>query len=366
MKLNVDFSQLQRLARMIGDGDAGFRLEGQQGPFSGIDLDESLGGEGIEIDLDAIDSDFNLLSYQGRQVLLYIKDHKSSFDAAVADPDKGRKFHIAHCVKLEEMRNSGAFERYVATNNLGGTFEIMDGRPGWGERKANVALKVCKYCLQKLNYRGSVEYVPRQQAFKEFSLAEFFSDYSSCFLYMPKAWNETTSLGYTHDWPAISKAIRAQAGYVCSECHVDLSRHHHLCHVHHINRVKTDNSPENLRVLCKDCHRRQPRHEGIYVSHTEMQIITDLRRKAGVLDAGGWDDAFSLSDPAVHGDLQLLQRKGYPAPVIGHEVQGAGGEVIAEIEAAWPEKQEGIAVDSVTVPGWTIWRVGDICAGGDT
>lgn len=33
------------------------------------------------------------------------------------------------------------------------------------------------------------------------------------------------------------------------------------------------------------------------------------------------EEAFELSDPAVHGDLDLLRRKHYPAPVIGHEVQ---------------------------------------------
>lgn len=364
MKINVDFSELSRLARMIGDGSAEFRLNNQMGAFEGIDIDETLGGEGIEIDLESIDTDFNLLSYHGRQVLLYIKDHRSSFDAAVADPDKGRKFHIAHCVKLEEMRSSGSFERYVATNNLSGTFEIVDARPGWGERKANVDLKVCKYCLQKLNYRESAEYVARQKVFREFSLKDFFSDYSSCFLYMPKAWAETASFGYTSDWADISKATREQAGYICSDCGVDLSSHRHLCHTHHINRVKSDNRPENLQVLCKDCHRRQPHHEGIFVSHTEMQTITELRRKGGKLERSGWDEAFALSDIAVHGDLDLLKRKGYRAPVIGHEVQGPGGEVIAEIEAAWPERRQGIAIDNLQVPGWQIWRVGDICAGG--
>ncbi|MOA18317.1 hypothetical protein D3C78_1386270 [compost metagenome] len=180
---------------------------------------------------------------------------------------------------------------------------------------------------------------------------------------MPKAWNEDASLGYTSDWADISKATREQAGYVCSDCGVDLSSHRHLCHTHHINRVKTDNRPENLQVLCMDCHRRQPHHDGIFVSHTAMQIITELRRKAGKLGGGSWKEALELADPAVHGDLDLLRRKHYPAPVIGHEVQGEGGEVIAEIEAAWPELRQGIAIDNLQVPGWHIWRVGDICAG---
>jgi hypothetical protein len=94
----------------------------------------------------------------------------------------------------------------------------------------------------------------------------------------------------------------------------------------HVNSV---NPPENLQVLCKDCRRRQPHHEGIFVSHSEMQIITELRRKDGKLEGCDWTEAFSLSDPAVHGDLHMLRSEGYATPVIGHEVHGPGGDVIA-------------------------------------
>jgi len=51
------------------------------------------------------------------------------------------------------------------------------------------------------------------------------------------------------------------------------------------------------------------------------------------------------------------------SPVIGHEVQGEGGEVMAELEAAWPELRQGIVIDALTVPDWRIWRVGDSCTG---
>lgn len=364
MKLRVDFSELSRLARMIGDGSAEFRLNNQMEAFAGLDIDDTLGGEGIEIALESIDTDFNLLSYHGRQVLLYIKDHSMKFDATLQDPAKGNRFHVAHCSTLEDMRQRNRFQRYVATNRISGVFDIEEQRSWGGGRKSEAELKVCMNCLSKLNYRGSTEFHARREAFRKFSLKEFFSDYSSCFLYTPKAWNEDTSFGYTSDWADISKATREQVGYVCSDCGVDLSSHRYLCHTHHINRVKTDNRPENLQVLCKDCHRRQPHHEGIFVSHTEMQTITELRRKGGKLEHSGWDEAFALSDIALHGDLDLLKRKGYRAPVIGHEVQGPGGEVIAEIEAAWPERRQGIAIDNLQVPGWKIWRVGDICAGG--
>lgn len=75
-------------------------------------------------------------------------------------------------------------------------------------------------------------------------------------------------------------------------------------------------------MLCKDCHRRQPHHEGIFVSHSEMQIITEQRRKDGTLEGCDWTEVFSLSDPSVHGDLHMFKREGYAVPVIGHEVQG--------------------------------------------
>lgn len=363
MKIRVDFSELSRLARMIGDSSAEFRLSNHMGAFEGIDIDETLGGVGIEIDLESIDTDFNLLSYHGRQVLLYIKDHSMKFDAALQDPTKGNRFHVAHCSTLEEMRQKNRFQRYVAINRISGIFDIEDQRSWGGGRKAQVELKVCMNCLSKLNYRGAVERHARHEAFKRFSLKEFFSDYSSCFLYMPKAWNEDTNLGYTSDWAAISKAVRERAGYICSDCGVDLASHRHLCHTHHINRVKNDNRSGNLQVLCKDCHRRQPFHEGIFVSHTEMQTITELRRKGGKLERISWDKAFALSDIAVHGDLALLKNKGYRTPVIGYELQGADGEVIAEIEVAWPELRQGISVSNLQVPSWKIWRVGDICAG---
>lgn len=361
MKIKVDFSELSRLARLIGDGSSGFQVVSQSDEFK--PFDEILGSEGVEIDLDSIETEFNLLSYNGRQVLLYIKDHSTKFDATLEDPEKGNRFHISHCSTLEKMRQNNRFQRYVATNRVSGVFDIED-TGGWARvRKSEVELKVCMNCLTKLNYRGSVDFHARREAFRKFSLKEFFSHYSSCFLYMPKAWSEDTSFGYTSDWKDISAITREKAGHICSECKVDLSNHRNLCHVHHVNGVKSDNRPENLQVLCKDCHRRQPNHDGIFVRHTEMQIITELRRKGGKLERSGWDEVFELADPAVHGDLDLMRRKGYRAPVIGHEVQGAGGEVIAEIEAAWPERRQGIAIDNLQVPGWHIWRVGDICAG---
>ncbi|WP_349616552.1 HNH endonuclease [Azotobacter salinestris] len=359
MRIKVDFSELKHLAQQISTASADFTLKSSDSEFRPIDKELD---EGLEVDIDAVEIEGGLLSYHGRQVLLYIKDHGNNFDAAVADPQKGRRFHVAHCSTLEDMRQKNRFQRFVATNRVTGLFEI-EGTSGWGgSQKADVALKVCMNCLSKLNYMGSSDYQKKRKVFQEFSLQKFFSDYSSCFLYMPKSWAESTNIGYTSDWEETSKATRKKAGYICSECGIDLSNHPRLCHVHHRNGVKYDNSPENLQVLCADCHRRQPYHEGMFVRHTEMQIITHLRRQSGKLDKTDWSVAFERADPAVHGDLDHLQRKGYPPPVIGYKIQGEHGDVLAEIEAAWPEKRLGLTIGEITAPGWRLWRVGDICA----
>src|SRR5690606_28577869 len=95
-------------------------------------------------------------------------------------------------------------------------------------RREEVALRVCKHCLDRLNYKGSAEYAARQKAFASFSLPEFFSHYSTCFQHMPKGLSDSMSVGYAADWSTISKRVREAAGYCCDECTVDLSGQRHL------------------------------------------------------------------------------------------------------------------------------------------
>ncbi|WPU32705.1 HNH endonuclease [Pseudoalteromonas piscicida] len=66
--------------------------------------------------------------------------------------------------------------------------------------------------------------------------------------------------------------------YTCEQCGVELSQYKRLLHTHHINGVKTDNSISNLRALCLDCHKKQPKHEHMHVTHNDQLIINQLRR----------------------------------------------------------------------------------------
>lgn len=358
--LKVDFSELVRLGRIMMPEGSEFTIGRHFDSFEPIDSELKAGKE---IHLADLDNTPALLSVRGRQVVLYIKDHTNKFDLAIENGERGNRFHIAQCKTLDEMRQSKRFQRYVATNRLDGLFPIEEasfrkGLPRTGEAR----LKVCKYCLERLNYKGSSNYEARQKAFKSFSFTEFFSCYSTCFKYMPSTLDEKSSVGYTEDWPELSKKVRMAAGYICDQCGVDLSSQRNLCDVHHVNGVKSDNRLENLRVLCKDCHRKQPMHTGIFISAADMAKILRLRLQQSRLNISDWKDAFKLSDTAIHGDMHVLRARGYPPPIIGYDLQKDSGEVFITLEAAWPDRRIAINLMRADVPGWKVFGVGELAA----
>lgn len=361
MKLSLDFSELLQLAKIMLPEGADFSLSSSGIDFEPLDIELE---SGKEISLADLDSGSHLISLQGRQVLLYIRDHSGRFDATLKDSSQGKRFHVAWCQTLEEMRGKNRFGRYHATNRLDGLFTIEDAFiNGIEPRTADVALKVCMNCLSKLNYRGSDDKLVRRNIFNSFSLKEFFTDYSTCFKHMPKSLMSKVSAGYTSDWKDVSSRTREAASYICSVCHVDLNSHRHLCDVHHINGVKSDNSPMNLQVVCRDCHRKQPFHEGVFLSRDAMEQIQQLRaQQGGFNNLSSWEEVLALTDTSIHGDLLMMKRLGYLPPVPGLDVQNSDHEVIATMEAAWPQQRMGISLCSIACPGWKIYGIGELVA----
>lgn len=365
MPLQVNFSELIQLGKRMSPEGSGFSLREFSHIFEPIDVELETGKD---IEINDLDPGTPLLSYRGRQILLYIRDHGGKFDATVANPgEEGKKFHLAHCSTLEGMERQNRYQRYVATTRLDGLFTIEEARR-WSEnpRTRDVALRVCQNCLRHLNYQNARVLASHRRALAEkFSITHFFSHYSTAFKYVPASLEKTTSVGYTMDWKRVSQATREAAGYRCSACGIDLGAHRHLCDVHHQNGVKSDNRPANLQVLCRDCHRKQPMHGGIFLTSGDMKIIQHLRSAQRKLTVTGWGEAYALSDTSIHGDLAVLQDKGFPPPVIRFDVVDATGAVIETLEAAWPDRRKAVNLAKVDLPRWKVYQLGEVCGGLD-
>ncbi|GAB7230952.1 HNH endonuclease signature motif containing protein [Vibrio rotiferianus] len=357
MKLNISFKSLLKAVEIMEPEEKGkFRVESTLEPLqtSPVVLINK------EVELKDVDVDGGLLSYQGRQVLLYIKDHGQSAQSAINIPYSGKKFHIADCATLKNMREQGRFERYVATNDTSGEFVIS----GFGvEGKA--VLRVCQNCLNALNYKGWSSGTSRTEILHKFNMPEFFATYSSFFPHMPSRRAETAESGYSDDWSKISSHYRVEKNFECEQCKVNMRSNRSLLHVHHVNGVKSDNRPSNLRALCIDCHSKQPMHEHMALSHRERQTINDLRKQQGLLeDLGEWKELFDYSDPGVHGVLHACRQAYLKLPDINYFVEDSFGGLAARLELAWPKHKFGVAIsmndiEDANSNGWQVVGIND-------
>lgn len=289
MKLTVSYNELRSQLEFIGAVFSDWKINSLN-----LQPRQELLAElstGIEINL----SDINfgpgkLLTYRGEQVILYIKDTGNSIWTLENEPEKSKRFHVAECRTLDEMRSKNRFERYVVTNRMDGLFLVDWLDRITGEKGEMVAaLKVCKNCLTSLNWRGyensqdrmqiNGDYPQRKNSiWDNFSIAEFLKEYSTFFKTHPSRRDNMAIVNaYVEDWPRISEKRRRAVNWRCEQCSVNLKNLPGSLHCHHINGVVTDNSTTNLRVLCALCHTNQPGHQHMKVSAAERKKIERLR-----------------------------------------------------------------------------------------
>ncbi|TDO06074.1 MULTISPECIES: HNH endonuclease [Halomonas] len=369
MKLQIDLSALSAAVSRMGlplpvvfDLKNPLLPHDPERPHSGDSPVIEPGGEEITWKVfNEVKKTGNLLEYKGQQILLYMPGHpQNRFEEAQVDPLNGNRVHISFCRHLEEMKRTGNFQRYIATQDQDGEFRIYSRQKP--SHEVNVCLRVCMLCLTKLNYKGYSK--PGNKAvFTYFSFREFFQHYESFFSEHPAPEPRShEEKGYTQDWPEVSKAYRASKDYICESCDVTLKRHRHLLHTHHVNGVRNDNAEGNLKALCADCHSKQPGHDHMVVTRDNRYTITHLRREQECADTADWQQVFDLADPGLNGLLHHLKTLKAPLPEVGLEIQDARDAIVANLELAWPGRRVGVAIgpedaEQAREQGWRVFSV---------
>ena len=343
MKLISPAGQLWSLVRQMGADTVEFDIGTKpRDPF-----EIKLEGAGIDVPLKDVEPTGGLLSYAGRQVVLYIPDQDRRIDEVLIDGwNKGKKVHVADCKVLDDMRRKKRFERYRAVANTSGKFEVFGTSYQTGKDVEGTAeLRACKVCLKYLNYRGYATDPGKQiQILKSFNLEDFFLSYSTLFRTLPSAIRQKQG-GYSSDWSEISKALRKKRNWCCESCKLDLSKNPQLLDAHHVNGNKADNDESNLKALCKDCHRKQPMHGHMGISSKDMVAVQRLRHEQGVLGGDGdWEDIIKLADTSFEGLLRLYQKDQRDLPEVGYEILDGRGAVAVQVEVAWPADKYAVVI----------------------
>ena len=281
MKIKLDLNDIEKLKHLMGAKDSTWSLGSPTSTPRSKRLETLT--RGIEIELADVEvGPGGLLVHDGEQILVYIKDTQKSKETNLYSPEESVRFHVVDCRTLQEMRRKGRYERYVASRRMDGLFKV-----DWKDRDTNemgeveAALKVCKNCLDTLDYQNYARQKPmRVSIWSEFSIESFFRDYSTFFPFTPKRTDNTALIdNYTKDWQRISRFTRSAREWQCECCDVSLQKFgdQKLLHVHHKNGVKTDIRDQNLEALCALCHANQPMHSHLKVGTKHRARIEILR-----------------------------------------------------------------------------------------
>lgn len=196
------------------------------------------------------------------------------------------RLHLVNCSKLKEMKSAGRINRYVATSETSGLYDLLSGG---SKIPFSRPLMVCQSCLTSIrrDYPNAITNFSLSSPSNKINLEGWFS-ISSGAIQNSNLFSMPTLVskgGYTDDWQKISYSKRENALWKCSSCRVDLSNRRELLDTHHIDGNPQNNSNSNLSVLCKICHSNQPMHQHMRDStdwKSHYSVISRIRSVQGI------------------------------------------------------------------------------------
>ncbi len=167
------------------------------------------------------------------------------------------------------MRKNNREHRYKKASRSDGLFWIIEGTKG-DYRK----LKFCKYCLKCYN-----EVYSTNETVSGFNIKSYMKQ--SLKHLEPYITNEidmtTCPKRYADGWEEISRDTKEKHNWTCQECSCDLSENRKYLHTHHIDADISNNDPENLKVLCIECHAKEYQHDHIKATPLYKEFVKNKR-----------------------------------------------------------------------------------------
>lgn len=212
----------------------------------------------------------------GRQrIFIYIQDHAEF----VGTPNP--RIHFATCSTIDDMRSKNRFHKYV---------QVVPTKDQYRIRRTSSAsatemwlkLKVCQNCLHQVAFEGFHHGMPFGKLIaivNNFSAERFFEMYHrDLFDDVPEHTWETSPLDtYTADMPKIAHDRKVAARWTCEDCKLSLAspEMRRYLWLHH-DGLKWEN--DKTRVLCMECHAKQPNHEHL-LAHPMFKQFLEMRNR---------------------------------------------------------------------------------------